>query len=209
MTSPKQAAANRRNAKNSTGPKTPEGKAGSRLNGLRHGLRAATVVLPNEDQKEFDQLCAELEADWKPQSRSERLLVEQMALAQWKLVRVQRAQSRILLEDPDGLEKLTALDRLYQMEVRLERSSFRAYKELDLIARRRRKAETASHGPEEKKNEEQGPRIVPGLIWVDPETGEETEVAPPDLVYPDGHREVMPRDDPRRAGLKRFPNLKQ
>ena len=38
--------ANRRNARNSTGPKTAEGKAMSRMNGFKHGIFAREVVPP-------------------------------------------------------------------------------------------------------------------------------------------------------------------
>ena len=39
---------NRQNASRSTGPKSDEGKARSRQNALRHGLRAEVLDLPNE-----------------------------------------------------------------------------------------------------------------------------------------------------------------
>ena len=44
MTSFKQFAANRANARRSTGPRTEEGKQQSRRNAVRHGLTADTVV---------------------------------------------------------------------------------------------------------------------------------------------------------------------
>ncbi len=40
MAGQKQIAANRRNALKDTGPRTPRGKASSRLNALRYGLRS-------------------------------------------------------------------------------------------------------------------------------------------------------------------------
>ena len=40
--------ANRQNAQHSTGPSTPEGRAAVRLNGLKHGLCAETIVVPGE-----------------------------------------------------------------------------------------------------------------------------------------------------------------
>ena len=46
MATEKQIAANRLNAQKSTGPKTPEGRAAVRLNGVKHGLTAETLVLP-------------------------------------------------------------------------------------------------------------------------------------------------------------------
>ncbi|MBS1874713.1 MAG: hypothetical protein JSU00_15970 [Acidobacteria bacterium] len=54
--SEKQLAANRANAKKSTGPKTPAGKARSRYNSLKHGCYADAVVLPTEDRKRYNAL---------------------------------------------------------------------------------------------------------------------------------------------------------
>lgn len=45
MTSEKRLAANRRNAQRSTGPRTQDGKARSRLNAVKHGLAASLPVL--------------------------------------------------------------------------------------------------------------------------------------------------------------------
>src|SRR2546422_7392313 len=99
MATIKQIEANRRNALKSTGPRTPEAKAAVRMNSLRHGLRARTVVLPAENPEEFHQLCNDLEAEWQPQSRTEQFYVEQMAVSQWKLTRVEVAEKSILNQE--------------------------------------------------------------------------------------------------------------
>src|SRR5436309_10526994 len=51
--------ANRQNAQHSTGPSTPEGRAAVRLNGLKHGLCAETIVVPGEDPAEFEAMRSE------------------------------------------------------------------------------------------------------------------------------------------------------
>jgi hypothetical protein len=53
MASEKQFEANRQNAQKSTGPKTPEGRAAVRLNGVKHGLTAETIVLKGESEADF------------------------------------------------------------------------------------------------------------------------------------------------------------
>ncbi len=61
MTSAKQAAANRRNAAKSTGPKSAKGKQIARMSALKHGLQAEHVVSPGEDPGEFETLYGVLE----------------------------------------------------------------------------------------------------------------------------------------------------
>src|SRR5580698_10373072 len=100
MATKRQIAANRRNAKKCTGPKTAEGKAASSMNALRHGLRARTVVLPDENREEFDQIHAGLQNQYQPQNPSEQYLVDQAAIAQWKLVRAEVFEARFYAEEP-------------------------------------------------------------------------------------------------------------
>ena len=93
MSSIKQIRANRRNAQRSTGPQTPAAKEHVRFNALTHGLRAETVVLPGEDQSKFDQHLARLSAAWLPEDDVEKDFVEQIAVNQWKLARIERSIS--------------------------------------------------------------------------------------------------------------------
>jgi hypothetical protein len=63
MASQKQLEANRANAKQSTGPKTAQGKSRSSLNALKHGLSARDIVVWDEDPLEFESFRAKVEAD--------------------------------------------------------------------------------------------------------------------------------------------------
>jgi hypothetical protein len=75
--------ANRSNAQQSTGPKTPEGKAISARNNFRHGFTGEFTVLPWEDQSEYDRLMDALRDEHKPSCLTERILVDKMAQALW------------------------------------------------------------------------------------------------------------------------------
>ena len=138
MATLKQFEANRRNALKSTGPKTPEGKAAVSMNSLRHGLRARTVVLPGEDREEFNQLCDDLQVEWNPQSRTEHFYLEQMAVSQWKLTRMEVGEAAIFEDAAASTTKIPLLDRLWQAECRLERSYARAQRELERLQNSRR-----------------------------------------------------------------------
>ncbi len=88
MPSEKQIEANRRNAQRSTGPRTPEGKARSSRNNLRHGLTAQIVLMPDEDREIHDAFCGELIASLRPETPMERNLAHCIAEDSWRLNRV-------------------------------------------------------------------------------------------------------------------------
>src|SRR5271163_1537312 len=84
--------ANRANASHSTGPRSSAGKAKSRLNALKHGLRAEQVVIPGEDPLAFEAECAAWAADWQPRSHTRAILVERAAATSWRLRRCVRIE---------------------------------------------------------------------------------------------------------------------
>jgi hypothetical protein len=76
------------NSIHSTGPITPEGRARSSQNSTRHGMLAASVVLPSEASPAFTELLAGLQDEFQPETASERRLVEVMAVADWRRSRL-------------------------------------------------------------------------------------------------------------------------
>src|SRR5215831_12008131 len=87
MTSFRQFEANRRNARNSTGPTTEKGKQRSRCNAVRHGLTAETVIGALEDAEDYKAFEAAITADYEVQSAVERELVLRLASVLWRLRR--------------------------------------------------------------------------------------------------------------------------
>ena len=87
MTSFRQFEANRRNALRSTGPRTEDGKRRSRLNAVRHGLTAETVVGSLEDAEDYKAFEATIIADYCPETAVARELVLRLASLLWRLRR--------------------------------------------------------------------------------------------------------------------------
>jgi hypothetical protein len=83
FTTSAQIAANQSNAQQSTGPKTPEGKAIAARNNFRHGFTGEFTVLPWEKQEEFNMLMDALRDEHEPSGLTERILVDKMAQALW------------------------------------------------------------------------------------------------------------------------------
>ena len=96
MTTKKQIASNRENAKQSTGPKTDEGKQRSAQNALKHGTYAIESVIPGEDPADFDKLCTEFGQRYDPDGPYERSPVRQMADAEWRMRRNMRLEADFL-----------------------------------------------------------------------------------------------------------------
>ena len=95
MATAKQAAANRRNAARSTGPRTKSGKALSSRNALKHGLSAEQVVMLDEDPAAFEALRDDLYAHYQPAGPVAENLVEQVAACIWRLRRVPEIEAGI------------------------------------------------------------------------------------------------------------------
>jgi hypothetical protein len=94
-------------------------------------LRARSLLLPGENPEDFARLFAGLEADWRPQNQTERLLVEQMAVAQWKLARLETGKSSILEQTMTAEKQLALLDRFSVQRARLERCFSKAAHDLE------------------------------------------------------------------------------
>ncbi len=96
MATPSQIQANRRNALKSTGPTSPAGKARSSQNALRHGFASKQIVLNTEDEAAFQALHAEFLDEYQPSSPTERMLVDEVAVAAWRLRRMQSLETVLL-----------------------------------------------------------------------------------------------------------------
>ena len=94
---PKQLAANRRNALKSTGPKTLLGKRISAKNALRHGLLSRELLVMvgdgKEDPADFEELLRGLHDHHHPEGKLEELLVDRIASCWWRLRRAVRAET--------------------------------------------------------------------------------------------------------------------
>jgi hypothetical protein len=90
------ARANRANALLSTGPRTDSGKQRSSLNALRHGLTAASAVLPSEDQAAYDAHRRGFFDEYQPATPTETQLTQELADTSWRLNRIPLLEAALL-----------------------------------------------------------------------------------------------------------------
>jgi hypothetical protein len=95
MATAKQTEANRRNAQQSTGPRTEAGKRTSSLNAYKHGLTGQRVVLTAEEAEARDRFTDALVADLKPVGAMEETLAQSIADSHWRIHRAVAIEDNI------------------------------------------------------------------------------------------------------------------
>lgn len=154
MTGTRQVAANRANARKSTGPKTDAGKAVAARNATRHAILQRTVVATrHEDADALDALRESFAEELAPQGPLEAALVARIVDALWRLRRVQAAEVGMfdverMFEDLATSEaehagqaftgRRDTFAVLSRYEVALERSLYGALHELQRLQAARR-----------------------------------------------------------------------
>jgi hypothetical protein len=153
----KQAAANRGNAKLSTGPKTDEGRERSKMNALKHGLTAEAIVISAERAEDFADFGNAMFEDCAPVGALECMLVERLIVCAWRLRRAVRREAdldRALIEARSGevdlmgtasLRGLPSADMNFlRYETAIERGLYRAIHDLERMQARRTEQKVAA-----------------------------------------------------------------
>jgi hypothetical protein len=148
----------RTNGAKSHGPVTPEGRAKSSRNSLRHGLSAKSVLLPAESHEQFQLLLDAHIQQFQPANDVEMDLVEAMAVARWRLRRIWAIETSLLANElerraediDDEFTEMSGEDRLAwvfqrladggqslallaRYEGNLNRAFDRAFKQLNIL----------------------------------------------------------------------------
>jgi hypothetical protein len=96
ITSEKKIAASRANGARSRGPVTPESKARSSRNALRHGLRSKTIALPADTPEALSPLIDSYSRSLAPRNQAEREIVTGIVLADLRHRRALRLEAEML-----------------------------------------------------------------------------------------------------------------
>jgi hypothetical protein len=146
VATPKQVAANRRNAQKSTGPKSAEGKEKVAQNRTIHGLCGQFQVLQEvESQEQFDTFLNQLIADEQPVGQAEIELVVKMAEHTWLGKRALRMQGNSFIHMPKTPEQVKSgeipvgIDSGLETFVRYHAAQDRAYQRASVELQKRKK----------------------------------------------------------------------
>ena len=170
--------ANRRNAAQSTGPRTPEGKVRSSRNATRHGLCARTALLSTEDRQEFDLLLEDLRTEHQPDGPTEEILVFKMAEAFFMSQRANFLLTGQLDEQKEGKDNTRQVALMLRYFTSADRAFSRHLNDLRKLQKERRLEEVGFVSQNASANlvlDDAEPTVEP----VDPPKTEEIEVELP------------------------------
>src|ERR1700676_3927741 len=107
------------NGAKSRGAVTPEGRANSSMNAVRHGMTAKTLILCNENQDQFLEMMNAYFQYWQPSNQVEVDLITEMVGARWRLRRTWRYETALLdLEMDDQAPAFEKRFQTYDEEMR-------------------------------------------------------------------------------------------
>ena len=144
MTTETQITSNRKNAIQSTGPKTSVGKSIASRNALKHGVLSGDLIIMQENPQELEKLRLGIFQTLCPQGAIEELLTEKIINSIWRIRRLTKVESEILSERPSPFTQPclsqgfrgsdgACLYVVSRYEATLERSFYRAMHELQRI----------------------------------------------------------------------------
>ncbi len=126
----------------STGPRTAAGKQRSSLNALRHGLTAASPVLPSEDPAAYQRHCRQFLDEYQPATPTESHLTQELADTAWRLNRIPTLEADLFSQDLNPQSVISQLATLGLHSQRLSRQFQRTLDTLrEVQAERRREQE--------------------------------------------------------------------
>jgi hypothetical protein len=163
-----------------TGPRTAAGKERSSLNALKHGLTSRRIVLPYENQAEYDALLKDLLDESQPVGTLEFELVNDIAAALWRLRRV-RGRECDLAEVALGLKTSKQAREEFALMLRytaaIERELHRAIIRLNQVQELRHKRDERR-----RKDQESAARRAPKVFAVAQATSPQPHTTEPDFV---------------------------
>jgi hypothetical protein len=190
----KQIAASRANGQKSHRPVTPEGKAKSRFNALKHGIHAESQIMFDETAEALAELTAELHGQYNPADSTERFLVDTLINNEWRLRCLRAVEADLwqtgvntYLEKHTEIERATSGDalatigptfeRLQRIVNSCERNYHRALKTLAALQVARTQAQPTPQ-PEEATTTSKSP----GSFRSNPATHAEPTANPAEIL---------------------------
>ena len=190
MSSLRQIEANRLNSRNSTGPRSAEGKAASSMNALKSGIDAQANIIRGENAADLQALAGLYHQECQPATAQEWFCVDILIRNHWQLRRLEHVDAELWEYQLEGRSRdmpggnlgraynsgSSAFARLQRRKNDIQRSTILARQELRKLQAERR----TDPPPQPIETEAASPQI--GFV---PETvGQAPSPAPDPLVRP-------------------------